>query len=129
MSRGIMNNLKTLRKMHKLNQTDMAKLLGTNQNQYSRYERGERELKESQITDICEKFNITSDWLLGKDNKVKIEQIILEIAERIANTNEKVKFTDIMSEIDKENLTKLRNNDIEIIKLLIIEHNLRFENE
>lgn len=124
-----MNNLKTLRKMHKLNQTDMAKLLGTNQNQYSRYERGERELKESQITDICEKFNITSDWLLGKENKVKIEQIILEIAERIANTNEKVKFTDIMSEIDKENLTKLRNNDIEIIKLLIIEHNLRFENE
>lgn len=124
-----MNNLKTLRKMHKLNQTDMAKLLGTNQNQYSRYERSERELKESQITDICEKFNITSDWLLGKENKVKIEQIILEIAERIANTNEKVKFTDIMSEIDKENLTKLRNNDIEIIKLLIIEHNLRFENE
>lgn len=124
-----MNNLKTLRKMHNLNQTDMAKLLGTNQNQYSRYERGERELKESQITDICERFNITSDWLLGKENKVKIEQIILEIAEKIANTNKKVNFTDIISEIDKENLTRLRNNDIEIIKLLIAEHNLRFENE
>lgn len=115
--------------MHNLNQTDMAKLLGTNQNQYSRYERGERELKESQITNICEKFNITSDWLLGKENKMKLEQIILEIAEKITNTNKKVNFTEIMSEIDKENLTRLRNNDIELIKLLIEEHNLRFENK
>lgn len=124
-----MNNLKTLRKMHNLNQTEMAKMLETNQNQYSRYERGERELKESQITDICEKFNITSDWLLGKENKVKIEQIILEIAEKITNTNKKVNFTEIISKIDKENLTRLRNNDIELIKLLIEEHNLRFENK
>ena len=60
-----MNNLKKLREMHKITQTEIAKKLKTHQVQYSRYERGERELRESQIIELCKYYKVSADWLLG----------------------------------------------------------------
>ena len=60
-----MNRIKDLKKMYKINQTDLAKVLATNQNQISRYERGERELRESQIIELCKHYKVSADWLLG----------------------------------------------------------------
>jgi transcriptional regulator with XRE-family HTH domain len=60
-----MNKIKDLKKMYKINKTDLAKVLATNQNQISRYERGERELKESQIIELCKHYKVSADWLLG----------------------------------------------------------------
>ena len=65
-----MNKLRTLRKLHKINQTEMAKVINTNQVQYSRYERGERELHESQIIAICNHFKISADYLLGIEREI-----------------------------------------------------------
>ena len=69
-----MNKLKTLRKLHKINQTEIAKVLGTNQMQYSRYERGERELRESQIVTICKHFKISADYLLGINEETPMDK-------------------------------------------------------
>ena len=63
-----MNKLKEMKKEKKINQTDLANTLKTTQPQISRYERGERELKESQIKEICRKYQVSADWLLGIDS-------------------------------------------------------------
>lgn len=60
-----MNNLKKLKEIYKINQTELAKVLNTTQQQISKYERGVRELKESQIKELCKMYNISADWLLG----------------------------------------------------------------
>jgi transcriptional regulator with XRE-family HTH domain len=41
-----MSRLKLLKKMHKINKEDLAKVLGTNRVQISRYETGKRKLDE-----------------------------------------------------------------------------------
>lgn len=41
-----MSKLKLLKKMHKINQEDLAKVLGTNRVQINKYETGKRKLDE-----------------------------------------------------------------------------------
>lgn len=41
-----MNKLKLLKKMHKINQEDLAKVFGTNRVQINRYETGKQKLDE-----------------------------------------------------------------------------------
>lgn len=60
-----MNRLKELKKLHNLTQADLARTLKTKQQQISRYETGERELRETQIKEICEFYGVSADWLLG----------------------------------------------------------------
>ena len=64
-----MNNLKRLKEMHKITQTDLAKILETTQQQVSKYEIGARELKESQIKRLCREFNVSADFLLGIEDE------------------------------------------------------------
>ena len=51
--------------MHKINQSDLARILNTTQQQISKYETGTRELRESQIVAICREFHVSADFLLG----------------------------------------------------------------
>lgn len=60
-----MNILKQLRKEHGYTQTDLAKLIGMEQNNYSKYERGEREIGRKTIIKLCQIYNISADYLLG----------------------------------------------------------------
>ena len=64
-----MNNLKKLKEMYKITQCDLAKLLNSSQQQMSRYETGERQLKEDQIIVICKAYNVSADFLLGLKDK------------------------------------------------------------
>ena len=59
--------LKELREIRKLSQVQFAEKIGMQQQQYSRYEKGERELPLKYIRSICRVFNVSSDWLLGLD--------------------------------------------------------------
>lgn len=45
-----MSRIKLLKKMHKINQENLAKVLGTNRVQKSRYETGKRKLDEDKQT-------------------------------------------------------------------------------
>lgn len=45
-----MSKLKLLKKMHKINQEDLTKVLGTNRVQISRYETGKQKLDEDKQT-------------------------------------------------------------------------------
>ena len=68
-----MNRLKTFRKLNKLTQQELAKVLGTTREQFYLYETGKRELRESQIVTICKHFKITADYLLGIDEETPMD--------------------------------------------------------
>lgn len=61
--------LKELRKKLKMSQTEFATAIGMMQQQYSRYEKGEREPQLKHIRKICKVFDVSSDWLLGLNNE------------------------------------------------------------
>ena len=61
--------LKELRNSLKLSQADFASEIGMLQQQYSRYEKGEREPQIKHIKKICRTFNVSSDWLLGLNDE------------------------------------------------------------
>ena len=61
----IAEKLKTVRKIKRLSQEDVAELLKTTQQQYSKYETGVVEIPVHHILTLCRYYGISSDWLLG----------------------------------------------------------------
>lgn len=60
--------LREVRKEHKLNQTQIAELLGTSQKQYSRYETGVHELPVHHLITLAKFYHVTMDYLAGLSN-------------------------------------------------------------
>ena len=58
------DNIKYLRKLWKYSQKDMAELLNTTQQQYSKYENKQQELPIRHLVTICNHFNVSADWIL-----------------------------------------------------------------
>lgn len=61
--------LKELRTTLNLSQAEFAAQIGMMQQQYSRYEKGEREPQLKHIKKICRTFKVKSDWLLALDKE------------------------------------------------------------
>ena len=57
--------LRELREDRDLTQSDIANLLGTTQQVYSRYENGVNELPIRHLITLCRYYNVTSDYVLG----------------------------------------------------------------
>ena len=57
--------LRELRIRAGLNQTDIAEVLDMQQNQYSRYERGERELPMHLFVVLAEHYQVSLDYMVG----------------------------------------------------------------
>ena len=83
-----MLRLKELKKLYNLTQADLANVLGTKQQQISRYETEERELKASQIIELCKHYKISADWLLGLEEK-ELQREYLENAIKEQRIREK----------------------------------------
>ena len=64
-----MNNLKMLRKLNKLNQTEIAKILSIEQSTYGKYERGEIPLNEIYAKKLADYYNVSISYILNDDNK------------------------------------------------------------
>jgi len=62
--------LKDLRDDKKLNQEDIAKLLGTTQQQYSKYETGFQEIPTRHVSKLADFYNTTTDYILGRTNDI-----------------------------------------------------------
>ena len=52
-------------------QETIAKLLGTSQTQYSRWERGERSIPVEHIITLARYYRVSTDYLLGLTNDKK----------------------------------------------------------
>lgn len=61
--------IRDLREDNDLTQTTIAKLLGTSQTMYARYERGANEIPVRHIIKLCKIYNVSADYLLGISEK------------------------------------------------------------
>ena len=57
--------IRDLREDRGLKQADIAELLCTTQQVYSRYERGENELPIRHLITLCKFYNVSADYILG----------------------------------------------------------------
>lgn len=58
------DKIKEVRKQQMYSQKDMADLLNTTQQQYSKYENLQQKLPIRHLITICTHFHISADWLL-----------------------------------------------------------------
>lgn len=71
-SKVIGKNLKKIRLRFGHTQSKTAKLIHTNQSNYSRYERGKNTIPTSLITAFAKNYNVSIDYLCGKKKDSKI---------------------------------------------------------
>lgn len=56
--------IRDLREDNDLTQAQVAKLLGTSQTMYARYERGANELPIHHLIKLCEIYKVSADYIL-----------------------------------------------------------------
>lgn len=66
--------LKQLREAHSLTQDDVAKYLNIARATYANYETGNREPSFSTLQKLAGYFGVTTDYLLGNDRLLKLEE-------------------------------------------------------
>lgn len=65
--------IRDLREDNDKTQKEIAEYLGTTQQVYSRYEKGENEIPVRHIIALCKYYNVSADFILGL-KKEKIEK-------------------------------------------------------
>ena len=63
--------IRDLREDHDKTQQKIANILGTSQNTYSRYERGEHELPLRHLIVLCRYYKVSADYILGLSDDTK----------------------------------------------------------
>lgn len=63
--------LKDLREDKDLKQSDVAKIIGITQQQYSNYEKGISELKADILIKLCLFYDTSADYILGLTNEYR----------------------------------------------------------
>ena len=61
--------IRSLREDHDLTQAQVAQLLGTTQQVYSRYENGVNEMPLRHIITLCKYYGVSADFILGLSSK------------------------------------------------------------
>jgi len=61
--------LRDLREDNDKTQAEIARVLGTSQTMYARYERGVNEMPLRHFITLCQYYKISSDYLLGLGGK------------------------------------------------------------
>lgn len=63
--------IRSLREDRDLTQTEIAEYLNTSQTVYSRYERNERNLPIEMLYELCDFYNVSADYILGRTDNPK----------------------------------------------------------
>ena len=69
MSETYVKRIRDLREDGDKTQKEIAKLLGTSQTMYARYERGANELPLRHLIILCKYYGVSSDYILGLSDK------------------------------------------------------------
>lgn len=64
-----MYRLRDLREDHDLSQADLAKVIKTTQQQYSKLETGKSDISGEKLKLLAEFYNVSADYILGLSNK------------------------------------------------------------
>ena len=88
-----LKRIKEVRKEKGLTQAKLSKIIGMEQTQYSRYERGENEIKVNVLIDICKALNVSADYILElTDEKHPAGYRITNIENSFNGNNNKIKI-------------------------------------
>lgn len=63
--------IRDLREDNDLTQSDIARILATTQQQYGRYENGQREIPVHHLITLCKYYNVSADFLLGLTDELR----------------------------------------------------------
>lgn len=63
--------IRDLREDNYKTQQEIADILGTSQTMYARYERGANELPIRHLIKLCDYYNVSADYILGRKQKQK----------------------------------------------------------
>lgn len=91
--------IQNYRKVNNLNQDDLAKMINIKRPTLSKIESGERKLTASELKDIAEFFNISTDELLGVKKEPEIQ---------ISSLTPKKKLQSIRISVPRQNLQKFK---------------------
>lgn len=61
----VIHNIRKIRIDRGFSQMEIAELLDTTQQQYSKYENGQNEIPVRHVITLCKFYGVSSDWLLG----------------------------------------------------------------
>ena len=61
-----LKQIRDLREDNDLTQQQVADFLGTSQTMYARYERGANELPIRHLIKLCDLYNVSADYILGR---------------------------------------------------------------
>lgn len=76
-------NLEVIRKQANKTQKEIAELLNTTQQQYSKYEKGQQELPIRHLITLSEYYNITTDEVLGiRENRYLFTNAEIDILKK-----------------------------------------------
>ena len=64
--------IRELREDRDLKQSDVAEMLGTTQQVYSRYENGTNELPLYRLRELCVFYQVSADYILGLSKETEI---------------------------------------------------------
>lgn len=64
-----LKRIRGLREDHDYTQSVIAEKLGTSQTMYARYERGASELPVRHLYTLCNIYNVSADYILGRTDK------------------------------------------------------------
>ena len=100
-----MNKIKNLREENDIKQEQLSKILNVQRSNVSKYETGKILLREDQIINLCQFFNVSADYLLGLSSIKK-------------STNTEKEILDLLG-IDKQKYANLSLKSKEQIKKFI----------
>ncbi len=63
--------MRDLREDHDRTQQEIAKILGTSQTMYARYERGANEFPIRHLITLCRYYGVSADYFLGLSDSAK----------------------------------------------------------
>lgn len=66
--------IRDLREDKDLVQSDIAKLLKTTQSYYAQYENSHRPLPIEHLITLCEFYNVSADYILGRTDNPKVNK-------------------------------------------------------
>lgn len=81
-----MNRIKQLREEKGITQSELGKVLNVEHSAISKYEKEIVPLQDSTIKKLCEYFDVSSDYLLGRSEVRNYKNVIKEV-ERKINTD------------------------------------------
>ena len=90
MKKSLGNKIKELRKQKQLTQSELAAMLRISSSAVGMYEQGRREPDSETLLKLCDIFNVSSDYLLGKEDVIKKENGCVEVSDVFDELTEKL---------------------------------------